>query len=168
MADATITTRSPVELAQEVFGEVLNKRDADLLVPYWAEDIVEEFPETTIHGSRGMRDYFAAVFAAIPDFHMDAEHIVGDDETVFVKWVMTGTFTGSPWTGIEATGSSIRLHGMDCFTVRDGLIVHNHVIYDGTSFARQIGMLPAQDSAADRAMTKAFNARTRLRARFGR
>ena len=70
--------------------------------------------------------------------------------------------------GIEPTGTSIRLHGMDCFTIRDGLVVHNHVIYDGASFARQIGMLPAQDSAADRGLTKAFNASTRVRARLKR
>lgn len=168
MPDATITTRSPVEIAREVFGEVLNRRDADALLTYWAEDVVEELPTGTVRGREGMRDYFAATFAAIPDFHIEAEHIVGDDETVFVKWLATGTFSGAAWMGIDPTGNSIRLHGMDCFTVRDGLVVHNHVIYDGTSFARQIGMLPAQDSAGDRALTKAFNARTRVRARLGR
>ena len=168
MPDATITTRSPVELAHEMFGEVLNRRDADALVPYWAEDVVEEFPIGTLRGRDKVRDYFAETFAALPDFHIEAQSIVGDDETVFVKWIVTGTFSGSAWMGIEPTGSSIQLHGMDCFTIRDGLVVHNHVIYDGASFARQIGMLPAQDSAADRGLTKAFNARTRLRARLKR
>jgi steroid delta-isomerase-like uncharacterized protein len=147
---------------------VLNRRDADALLPYWAEDIVEVFPTGTLTGRQQVRDYFAETFAAIPDFHMEAQRIAGDDETVFVKWFLTGTFSGAPWMGIEPTGSRIELHGMDCFTVRDGLVVHNHVIYDSASFARQIGMLPAEGSAPDRGMQAAFNVRTRLRKRLRR
>jgi steroid delta-isomerase-like uncharacterized protein len=168
MPDAATETRSPVDLAHEVFSEVLNRRDADALVPYWAEDVVEVFPTGTLTGRQQVRDYFAETFAAIPDFHMEAERIVGDETTVFVKWHLTGTFSGSAWMGIEPTGSRVELDGMDCFTVRDGLVVHNHVIYDGASFARQIGMLPAEGSAADRGVLAAFNARTRLRDRFRR
>ena len=168
MPDAVTETRSPVELAREVFEEVLNRRDADALLPYWAEDVVEVFPTGTLHGRQEVRDYFAAVFAALPDFHIEAERVAGDEETVFVKWHLSGTFSGERWMGIDPTGSRIELDGMDCFTVRDGLVVHNHVIYDSTSFARQVGMLPAQGSAGDRAMTGAFNVRTRLRDRLRR
>jgi len=110
----------------------------------------------------------ALLLAAIPDFHIEAEHIAGDEETGFVKWRLSGTFSGGDWMGIEATGSRIELDGMDCFTIRDGLVVHNHIIYDSTSFARQIGMLPAQGSATDRAMTKSFNLKTRLQKRMRR
>jgi hypothetical protein len=55
---------------------------------------------------------------------------------------------------------------MDCFTFRDGAAVHNHVIYDQLSFARQIGMLPPKDSGPDKAMTAAFNAKTKLKKRL--
>ena len=168
MPDTATTTRSPVELAREVFEDVLNRRDADALLPYWSEDVVEEFPIGTLQGRAKVRDYFAETFAALPDFHIEAQSIVGDEETVFVKWLLRGTFSGQSWMGIEPTGSSIELQGMDCFTIRDGLVVHNHVIYDAAAFARQIGMLPSQDSPADRALTRSFNARTRLRKRLSR
>lgn len=168
MPDTATEARTPVDLAHEVFAEVLNRRDADALVPYWAEDVVEVFPTGTLTGRQEVRDYFAETFAAIPDFHIEAERIAGDDTTVFVKWRLTGTFSGGTWMGIEPTGSRVDLHGMDCFTVRDGLVVHNHVIYDGAAFARQIGMLPPAGSAADRAVLAAFNARTRVRDRLRR
>jgi hypothetical protein len=45
----------------------------------------------------------------------------------------------------------------------EGRIVENTVYYDGLTFARQIGMLPRQGSAADRAMLAAFNAATKAR-----
>ena len=167
--EATATdTRSPVEIAQELFGEVLNRRDADALVPYWSEDVVDVFPTGAVRGREQVRAYFADTFAALPDFHIEAERIVGEGETVFVKWHVTGTFSGAPWMGIDPTGSRIELDGIDCFTIRDGRVVHNHVIYDTTAFARQIGMLPSQDSAADRAMTKTFNLRTQVKKRLGR
>jgi hypothetical protein len=47
-------------------------------------------------------------------------------------------------------------------------VVTNTVYYDGAEYGRQIGMLPARDSAADRAMTAAFNGATRLKKRLGR
>jgi predicted ester cyclase len=168
MESATAKTLTPVELAHEVFESRLNQRDADALARYWHEDIVEVFPTGTLYGRDQVRDYFAETFAAIPDFHIEAERIAGHDETVFVKWHMTGTFSGGAWMGIDPTDSKIELDGMDCFTVRDGVVVHNHIVYDQLSFARQIGMLPAQDSAADRAMTKSFNLKTRLRKRLRR
>jgi steroid delta-isomerase-like uncharacterized protein len=160
------STTETVELFKRLFAEVLNQRDADALLPYWAEDIVEEFPIGTFRGREAVRQCFAQVFAALPDFHIEAKNIVGEGETVFVRWHLTGTFSGAPWLGIEPTGSRVALDGIDCFTMRDGLVVHNKVVYDQLSFARQIGMLPEEGTSADRTMLAAFNLKTRLRKRF--
>ena len=46
--------------------------------------------------------------------------------------------------------------------LRDGRIVSNFVVFDQMQYSRQLGILPAQDSAADKAMKAAFNARTKL------
>jgi glyoxylase-like metal-dependent hydrolase (beta-lactamase superfamily II) len=73
-----------------------------------------------------------------------------------------GTFCGKPFQGIEPTGARLDIEGMDMLTVEDGLITRNDAYYDGTQFARQIGMLPERDSTAERGMTAAFNARTRV------
>lgn len=167
MATVATETRTPVEIITEVFT-VLNRRDADALLPYWAEDIVEELPTGTLTGRAAMRDYFSDVFAALPDFKIETEHIFGEGEQVFVQYTITGTFTGRPWMGIEPTGTAITIEGMDCFTVRDGVAVHNAVRFDTTDFARQIGMLPPRDSSADRAMITAFNGWTKLKRRVRR
>lgn len=45
---------------------------------------------------------------------------------------------------------------------------HNTIYYDGLAFARQIGLLPREGSATDKAMTAAFNASTDIRARLHR
>lgn len=161
-------TLAPGELLRHLFEKILNQRSADVLVEYWADDIVEHFPSGTCRGRDEVRDYFAQLFAAVPDFEIHAEKIVGEGETVFVRWRATGTFTGAPWMGIEPTGSSLELRGIDCFTVRGGKVAENFVVFDQLSFARQIGMMPAEGSFMDRMMLNGFNARTRLRGRFGK
>jgi len=61
----------------------------------------------------------------------------------------------------------IELEGFDLLTVRGGLIQSNDAFTDSMSFARQIGMMPPQDSGAEKRMMQAFNAKTRLSARLG-
>jgi steroid delta-isomerase-like uncharacterized protein len=159
------TTEAPVATVRRAL-QALNGRDADAMLPFWAEDLVQVFPYATLHGRAAVRDAFAETFAALPDFRLEAQHVVGEGEVVFVKWRLTGTFTGAPWQGYGPTGDAIALDGMDCFTVRDGLVVRNHVVFDQLAFARQVGMLPERGTPADRAATAAFNATTRLRRRL--
>jgi steroid delta-isomerase-like uncharacterized protein len=168
MATVETETRSPVEIARHIFESVLNQRDASALSPYWADDLVEELPTGTYRGPDEMAQYFAETFAALPDFHIEPEKIIGEGDTVFVKWRLTGTFNGSAWQGIEPTGDRVELLGIDCFTFREGKITRNEAVFDQTSFARQIGMMPARDSAGERAMRTALNARTKLKQRFAR
>jgi steroid delta-isomerase-like uncharacterized protein len=168
MAAVDVETPSSVEIAKEMFENVLNRHDADALRAYWADDLVEELPTGTYRGPDEMARYFAETFAAMPDFHIEPDCLAADGETVFVKWRLTGTFDGAPWQGIEPTGDRIALNGIDCFTFRGGKIVHNAVAFDQMSFGRQIGMLPAKDSLGERGMRAAFNARTKLKRRLSR
>ena len=56
--------------------------------------------------------------------------------------------------------------GVSKFVIRDGTIASNLVVFDEMQLARQIGLLPPDGSAADRATRAAFNATTRLAARL--
>ena len=58
--------------------------------------------------------------------------------------------------------------GCDVVDIRERVVHENTVYWDGAGFARQIGMLPRQGSAADRAMLASFNALTWLRTLGGR
>ena len=86
---------------------------------FGAEDLVEVWPVVGgLTGRQAVRDHFAGIFAAMPDFHIEIERVAADGDTVFVHWHLTGTFTGAPFLGIMATGRPIDLRGTDCFTVR--------------------------------------------------
>lgn len=105
------------------------------------------------------------LFAALPDFDIEVVHITGDADHAVVQWEATGTFTGRPFQAVHATGRPIQLRGCDVMHFEEGKLKHNTVYYDGLGFARQIGLLPRAGSAADKAMTAAFNASIDLRSR---
>jgi len=148
--------------------DVLNGHDVAPLRALWTDATVERFPGRTCHGSDEIAAYFEALFAALPDLHLEIVALVEHDDDVFAHWHLTGTHTGAAMEGIDPTGRPIALDGIDHFVVRDGRVVSNFVVYDQMQFARQVGMLPADGSRADRATKAAFNARIRLLARVRR
>lgn len=152
------------ELVRWTF-EVLNTHDVEPLLGVWTDATVERFPSVTVTGADAMADYFGTLFAALPDFHIEVVAIAETGDDVFVRWHLSGTHTGVPFEGIEATGRTVALDGMDHFVIRDGTIATNFVVFDQMQFARQIGLLPPDGSAADRATKAVFNAKTRLLAR---
>jgi hypothetical protein len=89
--------------------------------------------------------------------------VTADDERCAIQWRSRGTHTGGPLNGIEPTGRTAELRGVDVMEVTDGLITRNTVYYDGAAYARAFGMLPPQDSGAERTMISAFNAVTKVR-----
>ena len=100
-----------------------------------------------MHTREEVLAWFQGFFDAMLDLHMDVEDVAvaGEPgrERVTVRWHLSGTFSGAPYMGIEPTGRSLELYGIDLIDLQDGRVAANNVYYDQSSFARQIGMLPA-------------------------
>ena len=105
--------------------------------------------------------FFDETFAAVDGFRLEILALVEQGDEVFVRWRTSGTHTGRIF-GLDATGKPLELDGMDHFTLRDGRVVTNFVVFDQMQFARAIGLMPPDGSAADRALKAAFNAKTRV------
>jgi steroid delta-isomerase-like uncharacterized protein len=155
--------RTPAEVARAAFDAVIAK-DLDRIVAAGAPDYVDDFvPVGLFRGRDAVRGFFREMFAAFPDFEMTLDRIVAGDSSAAVQWHLSATFTGGPFLGIEPTGRRIEVRGVDVMEIADGLIQHNTIYYDGASFARQVGLLPAQGSRGDRALISAFNLASKLR-----
>ncbi len=165
---SSVETTTPAALIQTVY-ERLNAHDVSSLAAFEAEDVDQTWPVIgRLEGLKAVQDHFAGIFAAMPDFHIDINRMATDGEIVFVHWQMTGTFTGSPFLGIEATGRPIDLRGNNWYAIRDGKIVAAFVAYDGMAFAVQAGILPAHGSRMDHAITVGANGMTRVKKMLGR
>ncbi len=127
----------------------------------WTDQTLQRFPDRDCHGAAEIRAYFEDTFAAIPDLMVEMLAIVEQGDEVFVRWRLSGTQQGR-LQGLEGTGRRIRLDGVDHFTLRDGKIASNFVIYDQTQWGRQIGLIPDDGTAGDKALKSAFNARVKV------
>lgn len=156
------------------YFEAMAGHDLDTAASLLSDEVVEEISGVgVLRGPGEVREFFDGMFKAAPDMQVVLERTVHEDDTVVALWRMTGTFTGGPlFNGVQATGGRIELRGCDVISVSsDGKIVRNTVYQDGLEMARTLGMMPPQDSPAERAMIAAFNGATKLRAavrdRFG-
>ena len=162
---------SAEEVARAYF-EAHARRDIDgLRALYDPEVVIDLMSQGIYRGPDECCEYFARVYAAVPDAEMVVERIVGGDGVAAVQWRMRGNFTGGPLpAGVEATGSWIELRGCDVVEVANGLITRNTAYLDGMELAQSLGMLPPAGSGAEKAMISAFNlankARQTLRDRF--
>jgi steroid delta-isomerase-like uncharacterized protein len=163
LSDAAPATSELEDLARGAF-EALARRDLDRPEEMWAENAVDHFlPVGDAVGRGAIVAFFREMFAALPDFAIEVERVVANDPMVVVQWHATGTFTGAPFQGIRATGRRISFRGCDVVEVRDRLVVDNTIYWDGAAFARDVGLLPAKGSLADRLLLGAFNALTWIR-----
>jgi len=158
------TSATAEEVGRSYF-DAFAARDADAAVAHWAPDGIEDVtPLRVFRGVGEIRGFIAGLLAAVPDLETRTERVIADERVAVVEWRMSGSFSGSSFEGIEATGRPIELRGADCLEIEDGRITRNTAYYDGAAFARQVGLLPAQESAAERAMLTAFNGATKMRA----
>jgi steroid delta-isomerase-like uncharacterized protein len=141
--------------------EQLNRRDVAAMRQLWSDDTVERFPDRTCHGPDEIAAYFEETLAALPDLELETVALVEQGDDVFVRWHLTGTQEGRI-QGIDGTGKQLELDGADHFTLKDGKIVSNFVIFDQMQWARHVGLMPPEGSTADRAIKAAFNAKTRV------
>jgi steroid delta-isomerase-like uncharacterized protein len=159
-----ITKRKALENQARSYFDALARRDVAAIGEHWTEDgVIDLVPIGVLRGREEICAFFRQLFLALPDLEITVSSVVAGQTEVAVAWRMSGHFTGAPFQGVEPTGRLIEVRGIDLIEVEDGKNVTNTAYYDGMAFARGAGLLPAQDSSAERAMKGALNTATRLR-----
>lgn len=161
-------TRTEVKRVAQAYIDAINAHDVDAATACWAEGGQEN-----VHGQRvvvardGVQAFLGELMGAIPDLRIAVEDLICDGERVVVRSRLQGTFAGpGGWAGLRPNGRRLDVGVVDCLVVRDGLIVENDAYADGAGLARQMGVLPPQDSSAERRVTALVNARTRAAQRL--
>jgi glyoxylase-like metal-dependent hydrolase (beta-lactamase superfamily II)/predicted ester cyclase len=160
---------SEVETVARRYFEAIDARDVEGATAMWAAGGREHVRgQVDALAPEGVREFIGELVGALPDLNMQVVSTTAEGERCGVQWRLTGTFAGpGHFAGVAPTGNPIALEGFDLLTVRDGLIQANDAFTDSMTFARQIGMMPPQGSAAEQRLTGAFNAKTRLTQRLG-
>ena len=148
------------------YFDALGRQDLDAAVAFLDDEYVAEITGVgVLRGPGELRNFFDGLFKAIPDLELTVDRTMREKDTVVVQWRASGTFTGGPlFNGIQATGAPLQMRGCDVLEVREDKVVRNTAYQDGLELARSLGLMPAQDSPAEKAMIAAFNGATKLRA----
>lgn len=157
-----VSTRSAGDTARALF-DAYATRDIDAIMACWAPDAMERSPLGDEYvGHEALRAFFTEFYGAFPDCTAVPVRIVEQGDVAVVQHHMKGTFSGRPFQGLLANGKTWEFDSVDVIQVRDGLVARIDVFFDGMVAARQIGLLPPPDTAAERVMKSLMNARTRL------
>jgi glyoxylase-like metal-dependent hydrolase (beta-lactamase superfamily II)/predicted ester cyclase len=161
-------TGDKAEAIARRYFDALNAHNLDAAVEMWAPGGRENVRgQTDVTAPEGVRAFIGDLLGAVPDVRFELLSTTTQEDRCAVLWRLTGTFAGpGSLSGIAPTGHPLTMEGIDLLTVRDGLIQANDAFPDSIALPRQIGMLPAQGSAADQRMMGAFNAKTRLLSRL--
>jgi steroid delta-isomerase-like uncharacterized protein len=158
---------APDQLAQNEVTEIARayfdattRRDLDAMEACWKPGGVENIMglgELKVPGE--YRPYFQELFDALPDFKYEVLKMVTEGNRVAVHWQASGTFTGKPYQGLKPNGKTGRLEGIDMVEIVDGKVVRNDVSFDSAMMMRDLGILPAVGSSAEKVTKGLFNVR---------
>jgi steroid delta-isomerase-like uncharacterized protein len=151
-----------------------NSHDADRVLELLTEDVEirdDSWPKT-MHGHRDVREFLEALWRAVPDMTFEllaGPYVIPDEPRASFHWRGSGTFTGrmDP-PGFAPTGKRWEVDGVDFQEYRDGRIAKLRVIFDLMTVSRQLGVMPATGSRAERAMAAAQRGVVRTRQAFRR
>jgi steroid delta-isomerase-like uncharacterized protein len=140
---------------------------ADLLT----DDIVwtdPALPEPA-RGVAAVQEFMRASWQAFPDLRFEEPnppHLSINGDAVAWAWRMHGTMTGpiEP-PGFAPTGKAMTVDGVDLWTMRDERIAVYRAFYDLTDLTRQLGILPAPGSRAEKATVGLQRLQARLQRR---
>lgn len=92
-------------------------------------------------GREGVKQMFAAYYAAFPDLKIIADDIIVEEERVAMFWTAHATHQGTI-LNIPASGRHITVSGVNRFVLQDELISHSLTIWDVAGMLRGMGLLP--------------------------
>jgi steroid delta-isomerase-like uncharacterized protein len=143
--------------------------DPERLFELMTDDIVYDdsaSPET-MRGKPAVREFLDTTWRAFPDLEFEgvgSPLVAANEPRAATWWRGWGTNTGpiDP-PGIPATGKKIEFEGADFHEYRDGKVARLRIVFDMQDLSRQLGVVPAQGSTAERLMVRAAQLRARLR-----
>jgi predicted ester cyclase len=119
-----------------------------------------------MHGHADVREFLAAIWRATPDMSFEliaGPYVIPGEPRAAFHWRGGGTHTGplEP-PGFAPTGRAWALDGVDFHEYRDARVRRLRIAFDMLSASRQLGLLPAAGSRAERTLAMAQRSAARV------
>jgi predicted ester cyclase len=143
-----MTIRHNKEVVRRYIEDVWGQGDLAVDEHLLAPDYVDHTPPPGIRPDRaGHRENLRLFRSAFPDARFTIDELVGERETVVVRWTMQATQQGS-FYGIAATNKPCTLTGIDIYHLANGQIREVWHQQDILGMLRELGSirLPQADA----------------------
>jgi predicted ester cyclase len=144
MTTTTHTTQNK-QLVEAFIQELFTKGDLGAADRYLDPAFVNHDPPFpgAPEGPEGMRRAAAMFRQALPDWHSDADQLVAEGDLVVEVFHAGGTHSGA-LLGVQGTGRTITLRGINVFRIANDKIVERWGRLDELGLLRQLGLAPGE------------------------
>ena len=146
------------------FIAAMAARDADAVLARWHRRGVHRHPlfgELAV--PEQLHDHLSEMFAALPDLEIRVDSTSTNADEATIRHRLTGSFTGSPWAGVDPNGRDLDIDAVLFLRLEDGFVIEADELFDSAVLAEQLGFRPGDTSAVAR-MKRGLG---RLRSRLG-
>lgn len=129
------------------FRDAMNTCDAEFISRSIDELVA---PDATIRtpvptdasGAAVLKQVWAVLLRGLPDLQLDVQDLIGEDDKVVARIVVTGTHLGE-YMGVVPTGKSIVYDEIFIFRFAGGRVVETWGVVDVLAQMKQLGVVPA-------------------------
>ena len=119
-----------------IIDEVFNRKRTELIQVCYAAGCEVQSPDGPSRGHEALRTFIESYAAGFPDFQLQVNYMMAEEDRVVVHYTFVGTNTGS-MAGFPATGKIMRIPGMMVSRIRSGRIAEQHFFWDNLGPRRQ-------------------------------
>jgi steroid delta-isomerase-like uncharacterized protein len=128
-------------IARQVY-EAINRKNLDTLDEVVASDMTDHDPDPgQATGLEGVKQLLSSLHSAFPDYHVDVEDMVAEEDKVVARLSTSGTHQGE-FMGIAPTGNRVEVSGIEILRIAEGKIVELWANFDDLGRMRQLGAIP--------------------------
>ena len=123
--------------------KAFNEGNLDVMDELVAPNFVGHNPLSPedIQGLEGLKGFFAAFRAAMPDIHHPSWTLIGEGDLVAIHMPIEGTFTNE-LMGIPPNGKKVAVWMANIWRVAEGKAVEWWINMDTLSLMQQLGVIP--------------------------
>lgn len=134
-----MSEKSSRELVQRFYEHLF--RDVEAALESIADDYVDHNSEQAGRGPEVLRMHVAGLLTTFPDFSLEIEDLIAEEDRVVTRVRGQGTHSGR-WMNIEPTGSVVKVKGINIDRVSNGRIVEHWGEADTVGMLVQMGIDP--------------------------
>ncbi len=139
-----MTPEEKKEFLRGYFQEIVRKGNLEVIPQFVASDILFWGPYSSapICGVKAFTELIAMLHSAFDDFHITAEEMIVEGDTVATRWTATGIHRGE-FMGTGPSGEPFRFTGTGFYRIVEGKITEAWSLNNSVEVIRQLGQAPA-------------------------